>query len=81
MSHELDRDTKARAWDLLVSHLQDRKDVQNIHLMELAGFCRNCMSKWLVEAATDHNDDLSIDDAKESVYGMPYQTWKEKYQK
>ena len=81
MSHELDRDTKARAWDLLVAHLQDRKDVQNIHLMEIAGFCRNCMSKWLVQAATDNDESLSIDDAKESVYGMSYQTWKEKYQK
>ena len=81
MSQELDLETKARAWDLLVSHLQDRKDVQNIHLMELAGFCRNCMSKWLVKAAADHGEGLSIDDAKESVYGMPYQSWKEKYQK
>ena len=81
MSDQLDQQTKARAWDLLVSHLQDRTDVQNIQLMEIAGFCRNCMSKWLVKAADEHGQSLEIDAAKSSVYGMPYQLWKEKYQK
>ena len=81
MSDQLDQQTKARAWDLLVSHLQDRTDVQNIQLMEIAGFCRNCMSKWLVKAADEHGQSLEIDAAKGSVYGMPYQLWKEKYQK
>lgn len=81
MSTELDRDTKAQAWDHLVAHLQDRTDVQNIQLMEIAGFCRNCMSKWLVNAAAEQDSSLSIDEAKEHVYGMPYQSWKEKYQK
>ena len=81
MSDQLDQQTKARAWDLLVSHLQDRTDVQNIQLMEIAGFCRNCMSKWLVKAADDQGQSLEIDAAKSSVYGMSYQLWKEKYQK
>ena len=68
MSDQLDQQTKARAWDLLVSHLQDRTDVQNIQLMEIAGFCRNCMSKWLVKAADEHGQSLEIDAAKGSVY-------------
>ena len=81
MSDQLEQQTNARAWDLLVSHLQDRTDVQNIQLMEIAGFCRNCMSKWLVKAADEQEQALEIDAAKHSVYGMPYQVWKEKYQK
>ena len=81
MSDQLDQQTKARAWDLLVSHLQDRTDVQNIQLMEIAGFCRNCMSKWLAKAAEEQSLPLEIDEAKSYVYGMPYQLWKEKYQK
>ncbi len=81
MKQSLNEETKARAWDLLVEHLQDRRDVQNIQLMDLAGFCRNCMSKWLVKAAEERDAPLDIDTAKESVYGMSYATWKDLYQK
>ncbi len=64
----------------LLAHLDQRKDVQNIELMNLAGFCRNCLSKWQVEAAKEHGVSLSYDDAREDVYGMPYGEWKSNYQ-
>jgi hypothetical protein len=72
---------EAAAFRRLVAHLQERKDVQNIELMELAGFCRNCLSKWYAAAATEEGIDVSIDAAKETVYGMPYAEWKAKYQR
>ena len=65
----------------LISHLQNRTDVQNIEIMNLAGFCRNCLYKWMHEAASDSNEDLSIEEAQKHVYGMPYEDWKEKFQK
>ena len=65
----------------LISHLQSRTDVQNIELMNLAGFCRNCLYKWMHEAASDSNEDLSIEEAQKHVYGMPYEDWKKKFQK
>ena len=65
----------------LVSHLQSRTDVQNIEIMNLAGFCRNCLYKWMHEAASDSNEDLSIEEAQKHVYGMPYEDWKKKFQK
>ena len=65
----------------LISHLQSRTDVQNIEIMNLAGFCRNCLYKWMHEAASDSNDDLSIEEAQKHVYGMPYEDWKKKFQK
>lgn len=65
----------------LISHLQSRTDVQNIEIMNLAGFCRNCLYKWMHEAASDLNEDLSIEEAQKHVYGMPYEDWKEKFQK
>ena len=65
----------------LISHLQSRTDVQNIEIMNLAGFCRNCLYKWMHEAATDSNEDLSIEEAQKHVYGMPYEDWKKKFQK
>ena len=64
----------------LLSHLQNRPDVQNIDLMNLSGFCRNCLSKWYAEAAHENGVELNKDDAKEIVYGMPHSVWKEKYQ-
>ncbi len=64
----------------LIKHLDSRKDVQNIELMALAGFCRNCLSKWYVEAATEAGMDVALDNAREMVYGMPYQDWKNQYQ-
>lgn len=65
----------------LISHLQNRTDVQNIEIMNLAGFCRNCLYKWMHEAASDSNEDLSIEEAQKHVYGMPYEDWKKKFQK
>ncbi|HCP17644.1 MAG TPA: DUF1244 domain-containing protein, partial [Alphaproteobacteria bacterium] len=61
-------------------HLQERTDVQNIDMMNLSGFCRNCLSRWLREAADDLGDSIDQDTAKERVYGMPYGEWKDKYQ-
>lgn len=72
---------EAAAFRRLVAHLQERTDVQNIDLMNLAGFCRNCLSKWVVTAAQDEGLALDLDDAKQVVYGMPYAEWKAKYQK
>ena len=72
---------EAAAWRSLVAHLQERKDVQNIDLMNLAGFCRNCLYKWLLAAAEDQGADLTKDEAIEMVYGMSYADWKANYQK
>ncbi len=81
----LDKQTQteleAAAFRTLVSHLDSRKDVQNIDLMILAGFCRNCLSKWYKKAADDRGIELSYEQACEQVYGMPYAEWKEKFQK
>ena len=74
-------DIEAAAFRRLVAHLQQRSDVQNIDLMNLAGFCRNCLSRWYMEAAQAQGIDLSQDDAREIVYGMPYSEWKAKHQK
>ena len=65
----------------LIKHLQNKTKVQNIDLMNLADFCRNCLSKWYVDAAKDKGLEISYDDAREIVYGMPYRDWKSKYQK
>ena len=71
---------QAAAFRRLVAHLQERTDVQNIDLMNLAGFCRNCLSKWYAEAASDADLQLTKDEAREIVYGMPYEAWKERFQ-
>lgn len=71
---------EAAAFRTLVAHLQERTDVQNIELMNLAGFCRNCLSKYYVAAAQERQLDVGYEDAREFVYGMPYSSWKEKYQ-
>jgi hypothetical protein len=63
-----------------LQHFDERKDVQNIELMILAGFCRNCLSRWFVEAARERGLPLDIDAARERIYGMPYAEWKERYQ-
>jgi hypothetical protein len=65
----------------LLAHLDKRSDVQNIELMNLAGFCRNCLSRWYLEAASAEGVELSKDDARELVYGMPYGDWKAKHQR
>ncbi len=71
---------EAAAFRRLVEHLQERTDVQNIDLMELAGFCRNCLSTWYLEAADERGVALDKDTAREIVYGMPYGDWKAKFQ-
>jgi hypothetical protein len=70
----------AAAFRRLLSHLDERKDVQNIDLMILADFCRNCLSKWYKSAADDAGIDVSDAEARERIYGMPYSEWKEKHQ-
>lgn len=72
---------EAAAFRRLASHFRRRTDVQNIDLMTLAGFCRNCLSDWYREAAAERGLDLSKEEAREIVYGMPYGEWKAKYQK
>ena len=71
---------EAAAFRGLVEHLQRRTDVQNIDLMNLAGFCRNCLSKWYLGAAQERGLDMSYDEGREAVYGMPYEEWKKRYQ-
>jgi hypothetical protein len=71
---------EAAAFRRLVSHLRERTDVQNIDLMNLAGFCRNCLSRWYMEAAQEQGLELDQGGAREIVYGMPYGQWKDKYQ-
>jgi len=72
---------EAAVYRRLVAHLQDKTDVQNIDLMNLADFCRNCLSKWYVAAAEDKKIPLEYEQAREIIYGMPYSEWKAKYQK
>lgn len=64
----------------LLRHFDEHKEVQNIELMTLAGFCRNCLSKWFVEAAKERGLEVDLDSAREKIYGMPYSEWKERYQ-
>ena len=72
---------EAAAFRGLVEHLQRRTDVQNIDLMNLAGFCRNCLSKWYLAAAQDRGVEMDYDAAREAIYGMPYEEWRRLYQK
>lgn len=72
---------EAAAFRRLLAHLDSRKDVQNIELMNLAGFCRNCLSKWYAAAAAEQGIEVDQDTARERIYGMPYSEWKSKYQK
>ena len=82
LCHVDDRtELEAAAFRRLVEHLRERSDVQNIDLMELAGFCRNCLSRWYREAAEERGVELSDADARELVYGMPYEEWKAKHQR
>jgi len=71
---------EAAAFRTLVAHLRKRTDVQNIDLMNLSGFCRNCLSKYLVAAASERGVELDYEQAREQVYGMPYSEWKAKHQ-
>ncbi len=71
---------EAAVFRRLLEHLDNRKDVQNIDLMNLAGFCRNCLSKWYMAAAEEAGQTVDYDQARERVYGMPYGEWKQRYQ-
>ena len=81
----MDKNTKkelqSAAFERLLNHLRERNDVQNIDLMNLAGFCRNCLSKWYREEADKKGIEISDPSARKHVYGMPYTDWKKKYQK
>jgi hypothetical protein len=79
--HATTTELEAAAFRRLVEHLRERSDVQNIDLMNLAGFCRNCLSNWYQEAAGASGHTISKDEAREIVYGMPYKEWQAKYQK
>ncbi len=72
---------EAAVFRRLLQHLDSRKDVQNIDLMNLAGFCRNCLSKWYVAAAAERGETISYEQARELVYGLPYEEWKQLYQR
>ena len=78
---DINTELEAAAFRQLRNHLAQRTDVQNIDLMSLAGFCRNCLSKWYREEAEKKGIEISDPDAREHVYGMPYSEWKDKYQK
>jgi len=80
MTDEERTELEAAAFRRLVAHLRERTDVQNIDLMNLAGFCRNCLSRWYAEAAAERGIDLDREAAREIVYGMPYAEWKARYQ-
>jgi len=81
MTEQQRLELEAAAFRRLVAHLDQRKDVQNIDLMNLAGFCRNCLSKWYKAAADEQQVEVSLDEAREVVYGMPYAEWKALYQR
>ena len=80
MNNEIETKIEAKVLKRLIKHLQNRTDVQNIDLMNLSGFCRNCLSRWYSEAAQEDGLDITKDKAREIVYGMPHDVWKEKYQ-
>lgn len=81
MDEKTRTELEAAAFRGLVQHLQRRTDVQNIDLMNLAGFCRNCLSKWYMAAAKERGMDMGYDEARKLVYGMPFPDWQRKYQK
>ena len=80
MNDQTRTELEAAAFRGLIQHLQKRTDVQNIDLMNLSGFCRNCLAKWYLAAAQDKGLDLDYEAAREAIYGMPYGAWKEKFQ-
>ncbi|WP_174801767.1 DUF1244 domain-containing protein [Martelella limonii] len=80
LGEEQKRDLEAAAFRRLVAHLDARSDVQNIDLMNLAGFCRNCLANWYREAAAENHIEISKDEAREIIYGMPYDEWKARHQ-
>ena len=81
MNDTVKKELQSAAFERLIQHLQERKDVKNIDLMNLAGFCRNCLSKWYREEAQKKGIEISDPDARKHIYGMSYDEWKKKYQK
>ena len=80
MEQKIKKELYTEVLATLIEHLQKRNDVQNIDLMNLSGFCRNCLSKWYLAAAEKREINLDYDKARELVYGMPYDEWKNKHQ-
>lgn len=80
MDSQTRTEIEAAAFRRLLDHLAERTDVQNIDLMNLAGFCRNCLSRWYAEAAAEKGENIDKEAAREIVYGMPYEAWKAQYQ-
>jgi len=81
MDDQTRTEIEAAAFRRLLEHFRERTDVQNLDVMNLAGFCRNCLSKWYRAAAAERGVELSDEQARETIYGMPYAEWKQKYQK
>ena len=81
MNDNTKKELQSAAFERLIQHLREREDVQNLDLMNLAGFCRNCLSKWYREEAQKKGIEMSDPDARKHVYGMSYDEWKKKYQK
>ena len=80
MNQSSKTEIEAAVFRKLLSHLDSRKDVQNIDLMNLAGFCRNCLAKWYSAEAAERGEEVSVDSAKELVYGMTYKEWEDNFQ-
>ena len=80
MTKDQQTEIEAAAFRALIQHLQNRSDVQNIDLMNLAGFCRNCLSKWYSAEAKKHNSEFNYDEAQKAIYGMSIEDWKSKHQ-
>ncbi len=81
MNDTTKKELQSATFERLIQHLRERKDVQNLDLMNLAGFCRNCLSKWFLEEAQKKGIEISDPDARKHIYGMSYEEWKTKYQK
>ena len=81
MKDNISTQIEAATFKRLLNHLDERKDVQNIDLMNLAGFCRNCLARWYQEAAAEKNIEMSKDKSRDIFYGMPFEEWKKKYQR
>ena len=81
MKTETRTEIEAAVFRRLLSHLDSRKDVQNLDLMNLSGFCRNCLAKWYSAEAVERGEEITVDSAKETVYGMTYGEWKDSFQK
>ena len=81
MDDNTKKELQSAAFERLINHLREKKDVQNIDLMNLAGFCRNCLSRWYKEESIKLKNEVSDEEAREIVYGMPYKDWKDKFQR